>query len=57
MYTTGTPWEDFGFFTAPNEAAAEIERRTHSYLWDVTDEQWRDVVVPALERLRSMPEA
>ena len=49
-------WEDFGFTMTPNAAVEEIEHRTHSYLWDLTDEQWRDVVVPALERLRSMPD-
>jgi SAM-dependent methyltransferase len=41
---------------SPNEAAAGIEQRLWSWLWDVDDATWSAVVVPAIERLRALPE-
>lgn len=41
---------------APAEVARRIERRTYSYLWDISDERWRELVVPAIEALRAMPD-
>lgn len=41
---------------SPAEAAAGIERRDFSKLWDVDAATWESVVAPALAALRSLPE-
>ncbi|MGH9270247.1 MAG: class I SAM-dependent methyltransferase, partial [Ilumatobacteraceae bacterium] len=51
---TLTPRRTYG--ECPAEAIADIERRTYSALWDVDDATWADVVEPALDRLRALPE-
>ena len=48
--------EEFTFPESPSGAAAWLEQRSASFVWEATEDQWREVVVPALERLRSMPE-
>jgi ubiquinone/menaquinone biosynthesis C-methylase UbiE len=42
---------------SPAEIADDIEARTWSYLWDVTDAQWRTVVAPTVAVLRALPDA
>lgn len=42
--------------TSPNEQADQIEARSWSMLWDVTDDVWREVVAPAVAALRALPE-
>jgi ubiquinone/menaquinone biosynthesis C-methylase UbiE len=42
---------------SPAEVADKIEAKTWSYLWDLTDEQWRTVVAPAVAALRALPDA
>jgi SAM-dependent methyltransferase len=44
------------FADSPNAVAAMIERRLWSYLWDVDSATWRDVVAPALARVRALPD-
>ena len=39
---------------SPAEAVAKIESRSHSVLWDLTEEQWQRFVVPALDALRAL---
>lgn len=41
---------------APNQVAHEVETRVWSYLWRLTDEQWRDCALPAMAALRALPE-
>lgn len=40
---------------SPNDLAAAIDERLFSHLWDLTDDEWRSDVVPAIEELRSLP--
>jgi SAM-dependent methyltransferase len=49
-----TPWQDFE--GTPAEQIRLIERRSYSTLFDVTDDDWRGVVDPVLERLRALPD-
>jgi ubiquinone/menaquinone biosynthesis C-methylase UbiE len=42
---------------SPAEVADKIEAKTWSNLWDLTDEQWRTVVVPTVAALRALPDA
>ena len=41
---------------SPVEIADNIEAKTWSYLWDLTDEQWRTVVAPTVAALRALPD-
>jgi SAM-dependent methyltransferase len=41
---------------SPNQAAAGLEQRLWSWLWDVDDATWSAVVAPAIERLRALPD-
>lgn len=43
-----------GFSEDPVETAELMARRTYSSLWSVTDEEWRDLVEPAMARLRAL---
>lgn len=51
--TTTAPhtWE-----VSPNREADYIERRLSSFLWDLDDATWQEVVAPAVARLRGLPE-
>jgi ubiquinone/menaquinone biosynthesis C-methylase UbiE len=42
---------------SPAEVADNIEAKTWSYLWDLTDAQWRTVVAPTVAALRALPDA
>ena len=42
---------------SPAEIADDIEAKTWSHLWDLTDEQWRTVVAPTVAVLRALPDA
>jgi ubiquinone/menaquinone biosynthesis C-methylase UbiE len=42
---------------SPAVIADDIEARTWSHLWDLTDEQWRTVVAPTVAALRALPDA
>lgn len=44
------------FLESPSDAAAGIERRDFTALWDIDVEQWRSDVEPALQALRALPE-
>ena len=44
------------FMQSPMEAAAGIERRDFTALWDIDAERWRSDVEPALQALRALPE-
>lgn len=48
---TGAPLE---FTERPTDVAAVMARRSHSTLWSVSDEQWRDVVEPAIAGVRAL---
>jgi len=41
---------------SPAEYADVIEHRTFSFLWDLDDETWANVVQPAIDGLRALPE-
>lgn len=49
-----TQWVQFS--ESPLEAASRIEQRTYSWLWDIDDDTWTRVVVPALDELRALPD-
>jgi ubiquinone/menaquinone biosynthesis C-methylase UbiE len=34
----------------------KLETRSMSFLWDVTDDQWREVVQPVIDEIRAMPD-
>lgn len=53
-YRGFTAWETFP--AVPNEQADLVEQRGYSMLFDVDDATWERVVVPVIERLRSMPD-
>jgi len=42
------------FTEVPAEVADAMARRSHSALWSVPDDQWRDVVEPAIARVRGL---
>ena len=42
---------------SPAEVADKMEAKTWSYLWDLTDAQWRTVVAPTVAALRALPDA
>jgi ubiquinone/menaquinone biosynthesis C-methylase UbiE len=42
---------------SPAGIADDIEAKTWSYLWDLTDAQWRTVVAPTVAVLRALPDA
>jgi ubiquinone/menaquinone biosynthesis C-methylase UbiE len=42
---------------SPAEVADKIEAKAWSYLWDLTDAQWRMVVAPTVAALRALPDA
>jgi hypothetical protein len=48
---TGAPLE---FTERPTDVAAVMARRSHSTLWSVSEEQWRDVVEPAIAGVRAL---
>jgi hypothetical protein len=50
--TEGGVWH-----SSPNAQADQIEKRSWSTLWDVPDDVWAEVVVPAIAALRALPDA
>ncbi|WP_052710938.1 class I SAM-dependent methyltransferase [Pseudofrankia sp. DC12] len=42
--------------TTPAQAAAEVEQRLWSRLWDLPTDTWAEVVEPTIERLRRLPD-
>jgi ubiquinone/menaquinone biosynthesis C-methylase UbiE len=42
--------------SSPQEQADLVEHRAYSYLWDVPDDVWQRVVVPAVATLRELPD-
>ena len=42
---------------SPAQVADKIEAKTWSYLWDLTEAQWRTVVAPTVAVLRALPDA
>ncbi|MCM3884584.1 methyltransferase domain-containing protein [Frankia sp. R82] len=49
------PREERGILS-PREAADQVEARVWSHLWDLDDVMWARAVVPALDRLRALPD-
>jgi SAM-dependent methyltransferase len=41
---------------SPNQEADYVERRLGSFLWEIDDTTWREVVAPVVARLRALPE-
>jgi hypothetical protein len=41
--------------TAPNDYVERLEQRVWSWTWDVPAQTWTEVVEPALEALRALP--
>jgi SAM-dependent methyltransferase len=41
---------------SPNQEADRIEQRLSSFLWDLAEATWQEVVAPAVARLRALPE-
>jgi SAM-dependent methyltransferase len=41
---------------SPNQEADYIERRLGSFLWEIDDTTWQEVVAPVVARLRALPE-
>lgn len=46
----------FELATSPGEAAAQLERREMSSLWDLDEETWSRVVQPVIDGLRALPD-
>ncbi|MBV8296215.1 MAG: methyltransferase domain-containing protein [Acidimicrobiia bacterium] len=44
------------FQQKPAELADALEKRTFSFLWDLDEDTWTDVVQPAIDGLRCLPE-
>jgi ubiquinone/menaquinone biosynthesis C-methylase UbiE len=42
--------------SAPSEYAEVLEKRTFSFIWDLDDRTWNDVVQPVIDGLRALPE-
>jgi ubiquinone/menaquinone biosynthesis C-methylase UbiE len=49
---TATPWH---FPQSPLDVVANIESRTWSSCWDLTDDDWAAKVQPAIDALRALP--
>lgn len=45
-----------GFQTTPNQLADAVQERLYAPLWDLDDERWTGIVVPAIHALRTLPE-
>ena len=44
------------FTESPAKMADPIEQRAFSYLWEIDDETWSDVVLPVVAQLRALPD-
>jgi ubiquinone/menaquinone biosynthesis C-methylase UbiE len=44
------------FEHSPRQAAHAIEQRAYSYLWDIDEQMWSDVVIPVINQLRALPD-
>jgi hypothetical protein len=42
--------------SCPVEYADVLEQRTFSFIWDLDDRTWNDVVQPVIDGLRALPE-
>jgi SAM-dependent methyltransferase len=51
--TTSTPAR---FESSPAAEADSIERRLWSFLWDIDEETWRELVEPTVAQLRALPD-
>jgi ubiquinone/menaquinone biosynthesis C-methylase UbiE len=51
-FTDGYPLHE-----SPANVAEQLEKRTWSWLWQLTDDQWESFVVPAIAALRALPDA
>jgi SAM-dependent methyltransferase len=51
--TTTTPW---AHHQSPADLVRDMESRVWSGCWDLTDEQWDAIVVPAIDALMALPE-
>jgi ubiquinone/menaquinone biosynthesis C-methylase UbiE len=49
-------WSLQDYSETPTEALRKIETRSHSMLWDATDEQWERFVVPTIAALQALPD-
>jgi ubiquinone/menaquinone biosynthesis C-methylase UbiE len=49
---TGSPTS---YGVTPEKAAQRLEQRSRSALWDLDDERWEAIVVPAIEKIRALP--
>lgn len=49
-------WSEHDYLESPTQAIAKIESRSYSVLWNLPDDQWRELVDPTLDALRALPE-
>jgi SAM-dependent methyltransferase len=49
-------WPEHDYLESPAQAMAKIQGRSYSVLWDLPDDRWRQLVEPALEELRRLPD-
>jgi ubiquinone/menaquinone biosynthesis C-methylase UbiE len=49
-------WHPHAYDESPIQVLRKLETRSYSVLWDITEEQWRDVVVPIIEAVRALPD-
>jgi SAM-dependent methyltransferase len=47
---------DRAYLGSPAEAAANIEQRTFSYLWNLDENKWTALVEPTIAALRALPD-
>lgn len=48
-------WPTYDYEETPATTLHKLESRSFSVLWDVSDEQWRTVVAPVIDAIRSLP--
>jgi hypothetical protein len=41
---------------SPNEEAGNIEGKPMSVLWDLSESEWNDEIVPLMAKLRALPD-
>lgn len=44
------------FEQAPSEVVAAVRQRSFSYLWDVDEDRWQQLVIPAIDALQALPD-
>jgi ubiquinone/menaquinone biosynthesis C-methylase UbiE len=49
-------WRAHAYEESPAQVLRKLQTRSYSFLWNATEDQWREVVVPGIEAVRAMPD-